>query len=155
MKYLAVLAMAGSLLAGCTTTGHKQDIGTVLGGVAGAVIGAELGGHGDSRDIGLAAGAIIGAAVGSDIGKSLDRQDRFYMQRAQREAFEYTPSGQAATWRNPDTGHGGSVTPRPAYEVQDGEYCREFTQEIEIGGRVEEGYGTACRQPDGSWKIAS
>lgn len=35
----------------------------------------------------------------------------------------------------------------------DEEYCREFTQIIEVGGRKEEGYGTACQQPDGSWKI--
>ena len=35
----------------------------------------------------------------------------------------------------------------------DDEYCREFTQTIEVGGKKEEGYGTACQQPDGSWKV--
>lgn len=32
-------------------------------------------------------------------------------------------------------------------------YCREFTQPLNIGGRAEHGYGTACQQPDGSWEI--
>jgi len=34
-----------------------------------------------------------------------------------------------------------------------GRYCREFTQEIFIGGEKKTGYGRACRQPDGSWEI--
>lgn len=34
-------------------------------------------------------------------------------------------------------------------------YCREFTQVVDIGGRAESAYGTACMQPDGSWQIVS
>lgn len=30
---------------------------------------------------------------------------------------------------------------------------REFTQQITVNGKTEDAYGTACRQPDGSWKI--
>ncbi|MCB1530608.1 MAG: hypothetical protein H6853_05580 [Rhodospirillales bacterium] len=33
------------------------------------------------------------------------------------------------------------------------EYCREYVRTITIGNRTEEGYGTACLQPDGSWEI--
>lgn len=32
--------------------------------------------------------------------------------------------------------------------------CREYTKTISIGGRLEVGYGRACRQPDGAWEIA-
>ena len=28
-------------------------------------------------------------------------------------------------------------------------------QTITVGGEVQQGYGTACRQPDGTWKIQS
>ena len=35
------------------------------------------------------------------------------------------------------------------------QYCREYTQNIMIGGRMQEGYSTACMQPDGSWQDAS
>lgn len=33
--------------------------------------------------------------------------------------------------------------------------CREYTKTISIGGRLEVGYGRACRQPDGAWEIVS
>ncbi|MCB1783133.1 MAG: hypothetical protein KDI13_03995 [Alphaproteobacteria bacterium] len=33
--------------------------------------------------------------------------------------------------------------------------CREFTENIRIGGRIESGYGRACLQEDGSWRIVA
>ncbi len=36
-----------------------------------------------------------------------------------------------------------------------GHYCREFQQTVEVGGRAEQAYGTACQQPDGSWLVTS
>ncbi len=32
-------------------------------------------------------------------------------------------------------------------------YCREYTQSLKIGNALQQGYGTACRQPDGSWQL--
>ena len=37
--------------------------------------------------------------------------------------------------------------------ANNGAYCREFQQTIVIGGQQQQGYGKACQQPDGSWKI--
>lgn len=37
--------------------------------------------------------------------------------------------------------------------AEDEPYCREFTQTVTIGGKMQQGYGTACLQPDGSWEI--
>lgn len=34
-------------------------------------------------------------------------------------------------------------------------YCREFTREVDVGGQMQEAYGTACQQADGSWQIMS
>lgn len=34
-----------------------------------------------------------------------------------------------------------------------GPYCREYTTLGDIGGRVEELWGTACLMPDGSWEF--
>ena len=31
--------------------------------------------------------------------------------------------------------------------------CRELTQTITVGGQAVQATGTACRQPDGSWRI--
>lgn len=32
-------------------------------------------------------------------------------------------------------------------------YCREFTQKVRINGNLQNTYGTACQQPDGTWKV--
>ena len=63
------------------------------------------------------------------------------------------PVGQTITWNNPNSGNSGSVTPVREGKAASGEYCREFQQTVTIGGKSENAYGTACRQPDGSWKI--
>lgn len=40
-------------------------------------------------------------------------------------------------------------------KAYDEPYCREFTRDIRVGGKIQEGYGTACMQPDGAWKIVA
>lgn len=32
-------------------------------------------------------------------------------------------------------------------------YCREYTKNVKVGGKLQESYGTACLQPDGSWEV--
>jgi hypothetical protein len=39
--------------------------------------------------------------------------------------------------------------------AQAGDYCREYTKEVMIGGRYEVAYGRACLEPDGSWRTVS
>ena len=38
--------------------------------------------------------------------------------------------------------------------LADDGYCREYQRNVTIGGRVQNMYGTACLQPDGSWRTA-
>ncbi|HRJ61898.1 MAG TPA: hypothetical protein PKZ97_13080 [Azospirillaceae bacterium] len=47
------------------------------------------------------------------------------------------------------------VVPNAPAEVQraDRTYCREYTTQTTIAGKRQQTYGTACRQPDGSWRI--
>lgn len=80
-------------------------------------------------------------------------RDRELMERMTQQALERSKSGVVSTWTDPDTGHGGSVVPVETWQASDGTYCREYQQTITIGGQTTEGYGTACRQPDGSWQI--
>lgn len=35
------------------------------------------------------------------------------------------------------------------------DYCRSFTKSIRVGGNIEAGYGRACLQPDGSWRVVA
>ncbi len=39
--------------------------------------------------------------------------------------------------------------------VSNDPYCREYQRSVNVGGHMEQSYGTACRQPDGAWKVVS
>ena len=144
---LIATAAALSIVAACQQfEPTKQDVGMATGAILGGVLGAQIG-HGSGRTAATIAGAALGAFLGSAVGKSMDRTD----QLATARALETSPTGRPTAWRNPDTGHSYSVTPTRTYETASGP-CREFTTNAEIGGRRETVYGTACRQPDGSWK---
>lgn len=41
----------------------------------------------------------------------------------------------------------------PPYTDNQGRYCREYQSTLTVGGMSQPGYGTACLQPDGSWRI--
>ncbi|MBM3503362.1 MAG: glycine zipper 2TM domain-containing protein [Alphaproteobacteria bacterium] len=151
---MAIVAGLGLALVACEGAGPKQGVGTVVGAVGGGVAGAQFG-RGQGQLIATAAGALLGAFLGGEVGKSLDRADRLSMERTTQQTLERTPTGQASEWRNPDSGNSGTVTPTRTYQKASGEQCREFTQTVSVGGKSEQAYGTACRQPDGTWKIVS
>ncbi|HEY9566684.1 MAG TPA: RT0821/Lpp0805 family surface protein [Thalassobaculum sp.] len=152
---MAVVAVMAIGLAACSSdAGPKQTGGAVLGGIGGAVAGAQFG-QGTGQLAAVAAGTLLGALVGSEVGSSLDKADRTALAHTTQTTLETAPSGTASTWRNPDSGHYGTVTPTNTYQTVSGQYCREFTQTVNIGGRSEEAYGTACRQPDGTWKVVN
>lgn len=160
MKKIAASLAIIALLAGCqqngmgaTTIGgvNKQDAGTILGGVGGALLGSQVG-KGKGQLVGVAAGTLLGAALGNSIGASLDRADMTYYNRTSQQALETVEPGQTLPWRNPQTGNSGTVTPSRYYQ-SGGQYCREYTQTIKVGGKVSEGVGTACRNEDGTWQI--
>jgi surface antigen len=135
----------GILLGRC----DRETLGAVLGGVAGGVIGSQVG-KGSNRTVATIGGAVIGVIVGGAIGRSMDQVD----QACIGQALEQAPVGQSVSWTNPDGGQ-YRVTPVRTYQAADGRYCREYQTFATIGGRQEQVYGTACRQPDGSWQVQS
>lgn len=153
------MILAAATLGGCVTNnggqyGQKQGWGTVMGAGTGALIGSQLG-QGRGRLAMVAIGALAGGMIGNEIGASLDRADQQYHSQAQNAALN-NADWQTVEWSNPDTGHAGSVTPtRTMRRGRHGPICREYRTTVTIGGRVEEGYGRACREADGSWRIVS
>lgn len=142
-------------VAGCESMGgQKQTGGTLIGGAAGAIAGAQFG-SGSGRIAAAAVGTLLGALVGSEVGRSLDKADLAYANQANSRA-QTGPVGQPIQWNNPQTGNYGTITPvRDGTDTRTGAYCREFQQTVTIGGKTESAYGTACRQPDGTWKVVS
>lgn len=147
------LATVVLLLSACAyPVGPRQSTGTLLGAGTGALIGSQFG-DGKGRLAAVALGTLAGAMIGQDIGRTLDAADRSYMQQNAQSSLETLPSNQSGSWVNPDTGHSGSITPTRTYQTASGQYCREYQQTVTINGEEQQAYGTACRQPDGSWKI--
>jgi surface antigen len=154
MLAATVLLMTAVGGMGCADVQNQPKTagGALIGGAAGGLAGSQFGGgKGNLAMTGL--GALLGALMGSEVGKSLDRADQMAAAQATQQSLETAPTGHVSEWRNPDNGHYGSVRPLSTTQRPDGQVCREFQQTIVVGGQTQQGVGTACRQPDGSWKI--
>jgi surface antigen len=145
---IVLLVAAALAVTACETPPTKEQKGAVAGAVVGGVVGSTIGG-GTGRTVAIVAGTVAGALIGGNIGRKMDEADR--LKAAQ--ALENTPTGQHSTWRNPDSGNQYTVTPTRTYEASSGP-CREYTMNATVDGKRDQVTGTACRQPDGTWKSA-
>ncbi len=153
-KTVVVLLTAASLSACSGAHGSKETGGTIVGAALGGLVGSKVG-RGRGQLAAVAVGALMGAFLGREVGQSLDRTDRLPAGRAASYGLEHKSSGEPTSWSNPDSGHRGTITPVRTYRGASGRYCREYQQTVTVGGRTEQAYGTACRQPDGSWKVVN
>lgn len=124
---------------------NSDTVGAAIGAVLGGVIGA----HQDRGAGPVVGGALIGAVLGGLLGHAIDESNRACVS----DVLEYVPSNRPVYWE--DGSYGYEVTPMRTYEPEPGRYCREYQTVVTVGGRAEQAYGTACRQPDGSWQIVS
>ncbi len=151
-KFIIPVLISGIALSGCISGNEKQTMGTLLGGAGGAALGSQFG-KGKGKLVGVALGSLAGSCIGGSIGKNMDDTDTLKANKTAQHTLESAQVNQTSSWRNPDTGHTGTFTPTNTYQTNTGQYCREYQQTVTVGGKMQEGYGTACRQPDGSWKI--
>jgi len=150
----AILAL--SLIAGCASSGGsgitKEQGGTVLGALGGAAIGAAAG---DGKWWAIGAGALVGGLVGNRVGNYLDERDQQQAYSTANYALDNNKDGQTATWSNPQNNTGGYTTPTDTYQTASGGTCRTYQTGVSAGGQNQSGTGTACRQPDGTWKLTN
>lgn len=155
--FLAILCLG--LASSCTLTstspseqGPKQAVGTITGMVLGGKIARDLTKDSSNKSMWTLAGVTLGAFLGNEIGASMDKTDILMAQNARNYALENNKTNSQAAWNNPDSGNSGVIYPTKTYSSGD-QPCREFTQEINIGGKIQTGYGKACRMADGSWQL--
>lgn len=152
-KSALVLLAALVVLPACQTNswGGGQTVGTLGGAAAGGLIGSQIG-RGSGNAAATLTGVLLGGFLGNMAGGTIDDRDRERAAAAEQRAYT-APIGQQITWNNPNNGNSGTIVPtRDGYD-QSGAYCREFQQTIVVSGRQQQGYGKACQQPDGSWRI--
>lgn len=155
----ALILLFSIVISACTLTstspseqGPKQAVGTVTGMVLGGKIAKDLTEDSSKSNLWTLAGVTLGAFIGNEIGASMDKTDILMAQNARNFALENNRVNSQAAWKNPDSGNSGIIYPTKTYARGD-QPCREFTQEINIGGTIQTGYGKACRMADGSWQL--
>lgn len=129
---------------------NRELLGSLLGAAAGGAIGSQIG-DGRGQLAAVAGGTLLGFLVGGSIGRTMDEVD----QHCIGQALEHAPDGQPIVWQDPQGGAQYQVEPLQTFQRSDGRYCREYTTTAVVNGRPQQVYGTACRQPDGSWELVS
>ncbi len=158
MKIAILTVAAGAFfLTGCGQVyypvGPAENAGALTGAIAGGVIDNQVGG-GSDRAVTTAIGALAGGLIGAEIGRSLDERDRHEALAAEYRALEFGRPGRPIAWRNDNSGIYGEVVAGPGFQVNSLD-CRDYTHTIYIDARARVARGTACRQPDGTWRIDS
>lgn len=66
--------------------------------------------------------------------------------------FGRARDGQTIVWQDGRSAARYQVTPGSGFDSDQG-YCREYTSRVQVGNDWQQAFGTACLQPDGSWRI--
>jgi surface antigen len=123
-------------------------VGGLVGAAAGGLAGAQIG-QGRGQLAATAIGTLVGFVIGQQVGRNLGRTEETCFSRT----FEHVPDRETIVWQDPQRGAQYQVMPVRTAEAASGMYCREYQAKATVGGKVSETYGTACRMPDGSWKL--
>jgi len=143
----AALVLSGVLaLSACQAPMTQEQSAMVIGGLIGGTLGSQFG-HGSGRTAAIILGTLAGVAVGGTVGRSMAERDRYMT----AQTLETVRTGVPSQWVNPESGNRYTVVPTRTYDSASGP-CREYQVNAIIGGRTEAVWGTACRQPDGSWQ---
>jgi surface antigen len=144
---LIVLGLGATSAFADECSGRDHTGGTILGAIAGGVLGGAVT-HGNGGAV--VGGALLGGLAGNAIARDMDCEDRPYAARTYHDSFS-GPVGRRYSWsRGPDRGYVVSTR-----EYRRGrEMCRDFTQVVYRRGREFTRDGTACRpMRGGDWRF--
>lgn len=124
-------------------------LGAIGGAIGGAVCAAAPAAADTRVNIGVGLGYTWGGYGGYGYGGGYGHHHSYYRRPPN---IYYPPPAVVYPAGPPDVVY---VVPNGPAEVQraDRTYCREYTTQTTIAGKRQQTYGTACRQPDGSWRI--
>lgn len=149
MRVAIMAAALGAVLLGGCGGGSEIMTGSVQPGAnTGRVVGSPV-----ASGVGEPAiGPVEGGLMGADVGRSLSAEDRAIALKAEYEALEYGRAVEPIEWRSASGAVAGKITVTPVTRVNRLD-CRDYAHNIAIGGRMRVVKGTACRRPDGVWRI--
>ena len=80
------------------------------------------------------------------------RSDRRYLASAVGQALEHEISGSVLPWKNPESGSEGQVMPVRSFRSAEGQWCREYVAQGQVGILWDERRAIACREGEGVWR---
>lgn len=133
-----VCMLVGATLASCQSgsVGQNAAIGAGVGAMIGGLGCAAAGGKAGACLAIAGAGAIIGGGIGAQI----DARDRQRREAALRQARS---SSKRVSWRNPQTGNRGTITPLRAV-VQNERKCQVIRESYVKNGEPITAESTVC-----------
>jgi len=150
---LAIMLTNCTATTGTTTQISNKDKYTLGGAVVGGVIGNQFG-SGSGKDAATILGVILGSHWGSNVGAKLDHYETLKHEQTAYQVLEYHPDGHIVDWKNPNSNTTGSFAVTETYYIQNGQIpCRKFYQKVQIGARMEQSIGIACRTASGKWEL--
>ena len=159
-KFAAVAALSVGLIATSAAPSRAGDLDPLFGGLIGGGMGAGIGyAAGESR--GAAIGGILGLGLGALIAAAADN-DRHHVRHVAyappRPPVYMPPPAYAPPPAYPapyDQSYQAPYQPSPygAPWQYSQAYCRQYSGSLNIDGRSQPSYGTACLQPDGTWRV--
>ena len=148
MRFLALTFLALALLTASVRADNATLFGTGIGAAMGGLLGSQFG-HGAGQVAATGTGIILGGLVGNEVGSSIDASNY----PAYPSSYVPDSYGNPITFNAYAPNYVAPPALPPTYvNPNAGTYCRPYSQETRIAGRIEENYGTACLQPDGTWR---
>ncbi len=161
-KFTTVIALSAGLIAAGVGPSRAGDLDPLFGGLIGGGLGAGVGyAAGKSRGatiggiLGLGLGALIAAAADND--RHHPRQIAYAPPPPVYAPPAYEPPYQQGAYHQP-------YQPAPVYGQQPDpyggtrysqNYCRQYNGSVSVNGNTYPSYGTACLQPDGTWRMVN
>ena len=148
---IAPIALAVGLAACQSTGGPPGNFGGPATPPPGTGYGIE------DPNAGLApggAGAVLGGISSSEVGRTLAEGDLQRAAQAEFYALEAAQAGAEYAWSSPETGTRGTIVAGEPYQINRSE-CRDYTHNVFVSGSERTLRGTACRQPNGTWRSVS
>jgi len=154
MKKILCLAMIAYLVSGCALTDRKNKlaVATVVGGLAGAMIGWSSFGPGTPGIFGALTIGGVGAGTAYLITDEMMWREKESLHKATYQSLQNGQEGQPTQWTSQDSSTKASITPMRSFRDKDGRLCRDFAVVFDIGKTRESVMRTACQGADGAWQ---
>ena len=148
-------AMAALPLAGCQTVEQETGLNrnTQAGALGGAAFGGIIAGLAGANPAWIAASVIMGGVAGGALGNYLGKDNAEKHVQTNLNALNTLGPGQTASWTDTQAGSSGSTTVNRVFTAANGQPCKAYTETVKTPQRSVTEQATACRQPDGSWKV--